>query len=134
MGLCNSLDNILLQHIASCLKADAEKGTIYPDNDNSLLRDNSKLSKFLYTYKGRYDSITVLHNLRNISRKIDTENENFNFRAAIDNEENTINQIPAIQKEQLMTALNESLMYFISSVKSVLINIYDLETNVIFAS
>lgn len=116
MGLCNSLDNILLQRIASCLKADAEKGVIYPDNDNSLLRENSKLSNFLYTYKGRYDSITVLHNLRTISGKIDTENENFNFRVNAGIEEGTINQIPSKQKELLMTTLNEALMYFIPAL------------------
>ena len=83
MTLCHSLDNTLLQHIASCLKADAEKGIIFPDNDDSLLMEISKLSSFLYTYKGRYDSILVLRKLREISGDIDEENENLNLRSYV---------------------------------------------------
>lgn len=116
MKLCHSLDNILLQYIASCLRAEAEKGITYPDNDDSLLRENSKLSSFLYTYKGRYDSIPVLRNLREISGKIDTENENLNLKFRAGNEEYITNMIPSPKKKQLMDALNKSLMYFIPSL------------------
>lgn len=116
MTLCHSLDNTLLQYIASCLKADAEKGIIYPDNDNSLIKENNKLSNFLYTYKGRYDSIPVLYNLRIISGEIDADNENLNLRISAGYEEGIINQIPSKQKKLLITALNEALMYFIPAL------------------
>lgn len=53
MTLCHSLDNTLLQYIASCLKADAEKDIEDCDNDESLLTSNNKLSSFLSTYKSR---------------------------------------------------------------------------------
>lgn len=115
MTLCHSLDNTLLQHIASCLKADAEKGIIFPDNDDSLLMEISKLSSLLYTYKGRYDSILVLRKLREISGDIDEENENLNLRSYVGDEEIT-NQIPPKKKALLMTTLNEALMYFIPAL------------------
>lgn len=113
MNLCHSLDNTLLQYIASCLKANAEKGIAYPDNDDSLLMENSKLSSFLFTYKGRYDSIPVLRDLREISGEIDTENENLNLRSRIGDEGHITNLIPSKKKKQLMDALNKSLTYFI---------------------
>ena len=113
MNLCHSLDNTLLQYIASCLRAEAEKGITYPDNDDSLLRENSKLSNFLYTYKGRYDSIPVLRNLREISGEIDTENENLNLKFRAGDEGYITNLIPPKKKKQLMDALNKSLTYFI---------------------
>lgn len=116
MTLCHSLDNTLLQYIASCLKADAEKGIIYPENDDSLLMENNKLSNFLYTYKGRYDSIPVLRKLREISGEIDTENENLNLKSLTGNEEYIINLIPPKKKKLLMDALNKSLMYFIPAL------------------
>lgn len=116
MKLCYSLDNTLLQNIASCLKAEAEKGIIYPDNDDCLLRENSQLSSFLYTYKGRYDSIPVLRNLREISGEIDTENDNLNFRSLTGNEEYITNLIPPKKKKELMDALNKSLAYFIPTL------------------
>ena len=50
MRLCHSLDETLLQHISSCLKAEAVKGIENCDNDESLLLSNNKLSNFLYTY------------------------------------------------------------------------------------
>lgn len=113
MNLCHSLDNTLLQYIASCLRAEAEKGITYPDNDDSLLRENSKLSYFLYTYKGRYDSIPVLRNLREISGEINTENENLNLKFRAGDEGHITNLIPHKKKKQLMVALNKSLTYFI---------------------
>lgn len=113
MELCRSLDKTLLQYIASCLKADAEKGIIYPDNDDSLLIENSKLSSFLYTYKGRYDSIPVLRKLREISGEINTEYELLNIRIEAGYAESITNLIPPKKKNQLMVSLNESLMNFI---------------------
>lgn len=113
MELCRSLDKTLLQYIASCLKADAEKGIIYPDNDDSLLIENSKLSSFLYTYKGRYDSIPVLRKLREISGEINTEYELLNIRIEAGYAKSITNLIPPKKKNQLMVSLNESLMNFI---------------------
>lgn len=79
MTLCHSLDNTLLQYIASCLKADAEKYIEDCDNDESLFTSNNKLSNFLHTYKSRYDSIPVLRKLRSISGDIDSDYMLFKF-------------------------------------------------------
>lgn len=112
MGLCHSLDNILLKHISSCLKAEAEKGIEDCDNDEALLIANNKLSSFLNTYKNRYDSIPVLHKLRDISGDIDSDYMLFTFMTTspINGE---VNEIPSERKQQFIDCLNESMAYFI---------------------
>lgn len=115
MGLCRSLDETLLQHISSCLKADADKEIINSDNDNSLLIKNSKLSSFLYTYKKRYDSIPVLRRLRDISGDIDADYELSYFKT-ISPINGEVNTIPVQKKELLIDCLNEALTYFIPAL------------------
>lgn len=46
MGLCHSLDETLLKHISSCLKAETKKSIEDCDNDKALLMANNKLSIF----------------------------------------------------------------------------------------
>lgn len=115
MGLCHSLDNILLKHISSCLKAEAEKGIEDCDNDEALLIANNKLSSFLNTYKNRYDSIPVLHKLRDISGNIDSDYMFFKFMTTspINGE---VNEIPSERKQQFIDCLNESMAYFIPAL------------------
>lgn len=115
MGLCHSLDNILLKHISSCLKAEAEKGIEDCDNDEALLIANNKLSSFLNTYKNRYDSIPVLHKLRDISGNIDSDYMFFKFMTTspINGE---VNEIPSERKQQFIDCLNESMTYFIPAL------------------
>lgn len=115
MTLCHSLDNTLLQYIASCLKADAEKDIEDCDNDESLLTSNNKLSSFLSTYKSRYDSIPVLRKLRNISGDIDSDYMLLKFMktSPLNGE---VNSIPSKRKQQFIDCLNESLAYFIPAL------------------
>ena len=115
MGLCRSLDNILLKHISSCLKVEAEKDIEDCDNDESLLTSNHELSNFLHTYKSRYDSIPVLHKLREISGNIDSDNMRFSFliNSPINGE---VDKIPPERKQQFIDCLNESLAYFIPAL------------------
>lgn len=115
MTLCHSLDNTLLQYIASCLRADAEKNIEDCDNDESLLTSNNKLSSFLSTYKSRYDSIPVLRKLRNISGDIDSDYMLLKFMktSPLNGE---VNSIPSKRKQQFIDCLNESLAYFIPAL------------------
>lgn len=115
MGLCRSLDNILLKHISSCLKVEAEKDIEDCDNDESLLTSNHELSNFLHTYKSRYDSIPVLHKLRDISGDIDSDYMLLRFmtNSPINGE---VNAIPSERKQQFIDCLNESLAYFIPAL------------------
>ena len=115
VGLCHSLDETLLKHISSCLKAEAEKGIEDSDNDEDLLMANSKLSSFLNTYKNRYDSIPVLRKLRKISGDIDSDDMLFKFmtHSTINGE---VNSIPSKRKQQFIDCLNESLAYFIPAL------------------
>lgn len=112
MGLCHSLDKTLLTHISSCLKAETKKCIEDCDNDEALLMANNKLSIFLNTYKNRYDSISVLHKLRNISGDIDSDYMLFTFMTTspINGE---VNEIPLERKQQFIDCLNESMAYFI---------------------
>lgn len=112
MGLCHSLDKTLLTHISSCLKAETKKSIEDCDNDEALLMANNKLSIFLNTYKNRYDSISVLHKLRNISGDIDSDYMLFTFMTTspINGE---VNEIPSERKQQFIDCLNESMAYFI---------------------
>lgn len=117
MGLCRSLDNILLKHISSCLKADSQKKTIdYYDNDNNLLNENSKLASFLYTYRYRYDSSYTLQQLREQSSKIDYEYKENIYISFDDGDGNVCHRIRYADKEQLLKVLNESLMYFLPPI------------------
>lgn len=115
MGLCHSLDKTLLIHISSCLKAETKKGIEDWDNDEALLMANNKLSSFLNTYKNRYDSIPVLHKLRDISGKIDSDYMLFKFMTTspINGE---VNEIPSERKQQFIDCLNESMAYFIPAL------------------
>lgn len=115
MGLCHSLDKTLLIHISSCLKAETKKGIEDWDNDEALLIANNKLSSFLNTYKNRYDFIPVLHKLRDISGKIDSDYMLFKFMitSPINGE---VNEIPSERKQQFIDCLNESMAYFIPAL------------------
>lgn len=115
MRLCHSLDETLLQHITSCLKVEAEKDIEDCDNDESLLASNNKLSNFLYTYRSRYDSIPILHKLRDISGDIDSDNMRFSFliNSPINGE---VDKIPSERKQQFIDCLNESMAYFIPAL------------------
>lgn len=115
MGLCHSLYKTLLIHISSCLKAETKKGIEDWDNDEALLMANNKLSSFLNTYKNRYDSIPVLHKLRDISGKIDSDYMLFKFMTTspINGE---VNEIPSERKQQFIDCLNESMAYFIPAL------------------
>lgn len=117
MTLCHSLDNTLLQYIASCLKADAEKDIEDCDNDESLLTSNNKLSNFLHTYKSRYDSIPVLRKLRSFSGDIDSDYMLFKFMTTSPIN-GKVNAIPSERKKQFIDCLNESLAYFIPALVS----------------
>lgn len=116
MGLCRSLDNILLKHISSCLKADSQKKIDYYDNDNNLLNENSKLASFLYTYRYRYDSSYTLQQLREQSSKIDYEYKENIYISFDDGDGNVCHRIRYADKEQLLKVLNESLMYFLPPI------------------
>jgi len=113
MGLCHSLDKTLLTHISSCLKAETKKGIENWDNDEDLLMANNKLSSFLNTYKNRYDSIPVLHKLRDISGNIDSDYEYLKFMTTSPLDNGMVNAIPSQRKEPLIDCLNSALMYFI---------------------
>ena len=116
MGLCRSLDNILLKHISSCLKADSQKTIDYYDNDNNLLNENSKLASFLYTYRYRYDSSYTLQQLREQSSKIDYEYKENIYISFDDGDGNVCHRFRYADKEQLLKVLNESLMYFLPPI------------------
>lgn len=116
MGLCHSLDEALLQLISSCLKAEANKCIEDCDNDESLLMKNNTLSNFLYTYKSRYDSISVFRNLREISGNIDTDYQCMRFITTSPIGNGEVNAIPSQRKKQLIDCLNESLTYFIPAL------------------
>ena len=116
MGLCHSLDETLLQHISSCLKADSQKTIDYYDNDNNLLNENSKLASFLYTYRYRYDSSYTLQQLREQSSKIDSEYQENIYISFDDGDSNIYHRIRYADKEQLLKVLNESLMYFLPPI------------------
>lgn len=116
MGLCRSLDNILLKHISSCLKADSQKTIDYYANDNNLLNENSKLASFLYTYRYRYDSSYTLQQLREQSSKIDYEYKENIYNSFDDGDGNVCHRIRYADKEQLLKVLNESLMYFLPPI------------------
>lgn len=116
MGICRSLDNILLKHISSCLKADSQKTIDYFDNDNNLLNENSKLASFLYTYRYRYDSSYTLQQLREQSSKIDSEYKENIYISFDDGDSNIYHRIRYADKEQLLKVLNESLMYFLPPI------------------
>lgn len=115
MGLCHSLDETLLKHISSCLKAETKKSIEDCDNDKALLMANNKLSIFLNTYKNRYDSIPVLRKLRDISGNIDSDYMLFTFMTTspINGD---VNEIPSERKQQFIDCLNESMAYFIPAL------------------
>lgn len=113
MGLCQSLDRMLLHNIALCLNAGVEEHIGYPESDEPLLVANSKLSKFLSTYHSRYDNIIVLNRLKQISREIDDKYEYLSFKYHELGEDCQVNVLLNDKKKQLIEALNAALMYFI---------------------
>lgn len=117
MGLCHSLDNILLKHISFCLQSESKKPIEYYENDNKLLNENSKLSLFLSTYKYRYDSSSTLQQLRILSSDIDYNYKERNYISWEDENNDLYHEIPHQKKEQLLKLLNESLMYFLPSIE-----------------
>lgn len=117
MGLCRSLDNILLKHISSCLKANSMTSVDYPINDIKLLMENSKLASFLNTYKYRYGLCHVLMNLRTLSDSIDFKFHDMEYRTIQDVDGSYCHEIPNDEKEQLLKLLNESLMYFLPPIE-----------------
>lgn len=116
MGICRSLDNILLKHISSCLKADSQKTIDYYDKDNNLLNENSKLASFLYTYRYRYDSSSTLQQLRLLSSDIEDNYKERNYISFEDENNDLYHVIPHEKKEQLLKLLNDSLMYFLPPI------------------
>lgn len=117
VGLCHSLDNILLKHISSCLQSDIIEAIDYYENDNKLLNENSKLSLFLSTYKYRYDSSSTLQKLRIQSLNIDI-NYKQNDYISFEDGNDIYHTIPHKDKEQLLKLLNESLMYFLPPIET----------------
>lgn len=116
MGLCHSLDNILLKYISSCLKADSITCVAYPINNIKLLMENSKLASFLNTYKYRYDSCNILMKLRTISESIDLKFHDMEYRTKQDDDGSYCHEISYDDKEHLLKLLNESLMYFLPPI------------------
>lgn len=116
MGLCRSLDNILLKHISLCLKADSMTSVDYHVNNIKLLMENSKLASFLNTYKYRYDSCHILLSLRTLSERIDFKFHDMEYRTYPDADGGYCHEIPDDEKEQLLKLLNESLMYFLPPI------------------
>lgn len=116
MGLCRSLDNILLKHISACLKADSTTSVDYHVNNIKLLMENSKLASFLNTYKYRYDSCHILMNLRTLSESIDFKFHDMEYRTIQDVDGGYYHEIPYDEKEQLLKLLNQSLMYFLPPI------------------
>lgn len=113
MGLCQSLDRMLLHNIALCLNAGVEEHIGFLESDESLLVANSKLSKFLSTYHSRYDNIIVLNRLKQISREIDDKYEYLSFKYYELGVDCQVNVLLNDKKKQLIEALNAALMYFI---------------------
>lgn len=116
MGLCRSLDNILLKRVSLCLKVEAEKSIEDCDNDESLLIANNMLSNFLNTYHSRYDSIPVICKLREISSNINTDYECSRFVTSSPISNVEVDTIPPQRKKHLMDCLNETLAYFIPTL------------------
>lgn len=116
MGLCHSLDETLLQHISSCLKAETEKDIEDYYNDEDLLMANNKLSNFLSTYKNRYDSIPVFRNLKDMSYSINTDYECLKLTTISPIGSGEVSAIPTQRKQQFIDCLNESMAYFIPAL------------------
>lgn len=116
MGLCHSLDETLLQHISSCLKAETEKDIEDYYNDEDLLMANNKLSNFLSTYKNRYDSIPVFRNLKDMSYSINTDYECLKLITISPIGSGEVSAIPTQRKQQFIDCLNESMAYFIPAL------------------
>lgn len=117
VGLCHSLDNILLKHISSCLQSESKRPIGYYENDNKLLNENSKLSLFLSTYKYRYDSSSTLQQLRILSSDIDYNYKERNYISFEDENNDFYHAIPHEKKGLLLELLNESLMYFLPPIE-----------------
>lgn len=118
VGLCHSLDNILLKHISSCLQSESRSPIGFYENDNKLLNENSKLSLFLSTYKYRYDSSSTLQQLRILSSEIDFNYKEREYISFEDGNNDLYHVIPNEKKEQLLKLLNEALMYFLPTIET----------------
>lgn len=112
-NLRQSLDNILLKLISECLKAEASKSICYQDNDNSLISANCKISRFLWTYKKRYESNYILLELIRISNKIEENNQLGELKRGEDENGDTINIIPQSDKKNLLDSLEAVLLLFL---------------------
>lgn len=108
-NLCNSLDNLLLELISECLKAEASKGIFYPDNDNNLIPTTCKLARFLNTYRKRYESNESIKKLTNISSKINLENELLELQCGTDCNGDMLCKIKREDKDELLESLGSTL-------------------------
>lgn len=118
LNLCQSLDNILLNLISECLKAETSKGIDYPDNDNKLVSANHKLAHFLWTYKKRYESNKAISKLIDISGDIEIENEQCELIYGVDADRNALNKIKQADKDKLLDSLEKVLLLFLPPFKN----------------
>lgn len=116
-NLCNSLDNLLLELISECLKAEASKGIFYPDNDNNLIPTTCKLARFLNTYRKRYESNESIKKLTNISSKINLENELLELQCGTDCNGDMLCKIKREDKDELLESLGSTLSLFLPPFK-----------------
>lgn len=116
-NLCNSLDNLLLELISECLKAEASKGIFYPDNDNNLIPTTCKLARFLNTYRKRYESNESIKKLTNISNKINIENELLELQCGTDCNGDMLCKIKREDKDELLESLGSTLSLFLPPFK-----------------
>lgn len=116
-NLCNSLDNLLLELISECLKAEASKGIFYPDNDNNLIPTTCKLARFLNTYRKRYESNESIKKLTNISSKINLENELLELQCGTDCNGDMLCKIKLEDKDELLESLGSTLSLFLPPFK-----------------
>lgn len=112
-NLCQSLDNILLKLISECLKAEASNDICYQDNDNSLISANCKISRFLWTYKKRYESNDTFSELISISYKIEECNQLGELKYGEDENRDSLNKIQQTDKKKLLDSLEAVLLLFL---------------------
>ena len=116
-NLCNSLDNLLLELISECLKAEASKGIFYPDNDKNIITTKFKLARFLNNYRKRYESNESIKKLTNISSKINLENELLELQCGTDCNGDMLCKIKREDKDELLESLGSTLSLFLPPFK-----------------
>lgn len=117
-NLCQTLDNILIELISECLKAEISRGISYPEDDTDLISATFKLSRFLYAYKKRYESNESIAKLIGISREIEYAAEVGELQQHIENANgDMLHKIPEINKKELLDSLEEVLSLFLPPFK-----------------